>query len=131
MIPNEVLARWDELLCESLILAAQKFYCPFKDCSALLVNDTDGVIRESECPICRRLFCAQCSVPWHSGIGCEEFQRLNEDERGREDLMVRELARDRNWMRCPCCKFYMEKNEGCLHMTCRCKFQFCYACGGK
>ncbi|CAK9134218.1 unnamed protein product [Ilex paraguariensis] len=131
MIPNEVLARWDELLCESLILVAQKFYCPFKDCSALLVNDTDGMIRESECPICRRLFCAQCSVPWHSGIGCEEFQRLNEDERGREDLMVRELARDRNWMRCPCCKFYVEKNEGCLHMTCRCKFQFCYACGSK
>ncbi|CAK9146282.1 unnamed protein product [Ilex paraguariensis] len=131
MIPNDALVRWDEVICESLILASQKFYCPFKDCSGLLVNDTDEVIRESECPICRRLFCAQCYVPWHSGIECEEYQRLNEDERGREDLLMRELAREKNWMRCPYCKFYVEKTEGCLHMVCRCKFQFCYACGGK
>ncbi|KAA8542026.1 hypothetical protein F0562_023178 [Nyssa sinensis] len=85
--------------------------------------------RKSECPICRRLFCAQCYVPWHSGVECEEFQRLNEDERGREDLMVRELARDKKWMRCPHCRFFIEKTEGCLHLTCRCGFQFCYACG--
>uniref|UniRef100_A0A5B6ZBQ4 RBR-type E3 ubiquitin transferase n=1 Tax=Davidia involucrata TaxID=16924 RepID=A0A5B6ZBQ4_DAVIN len=129
MIPKEVLARWDEALCESLILASQKIYCPFRDCSAMLVNDGVEVIRESECPICRRLFCAQCDVPWHSGVECEEFQILNEDEKGREDLMVRELARDKHWMRCPNCKFIVEKSEGCLHMTCRCQFQFCYQCG--
>uniref|UniRef100_A0A5B7BRQ3 RBR-type E3 ubiquitin transferase n=1 Tax=Davidia involucrata TaxID=16924 RepID=A0A5B7BRQ3_DAVIN len=129
VIPKEVLDRWDEAICESLILASQKFYCPFRDCSAMLVNDGVEVIRESECPICRRLFCAQCDVPWHSGVECEEYQRLNEYERGREDLMVRELARDKHWMRCPNCKFIVEKSEGCLHMTCRCQFQFCYQCG--
>ncbi|KAK3029346.1 hypothetical protein RJ639_037869 [Escallonia herrerae] len=88
MIPKDVIAQWDEALCRSLISASQKFYCPFKDCSAMLVDDDDvEVIRESECPECHRLFCAQCHVPWHSGISCEEFQRLNVDERGREDLM--------------------------------------------
>ncbi|KAK2976616.1 hypothetical protein RJ640_021418 [Escallonia rubra] len=132
MIPKDVIAQWDEALCRSLISASQKFYCPFKDCSAMLVDDDDvEVIREAECPECHRLFCAQCHVPWHSGIECEEFQRLNVDERGREDLMVRELAREQNWMRCPHCKFYVEKTEGCLHMTCRCGLQFCYACGAK
>jgi E3 ubiquitin-protein ligase RNF144 len=58
-------------------------------------------------------------VPWHSGIECEEFQRLNEDERGREDLMLRELAKDKKWSRCPQCKFYVERTEGCPHMICR------------
>ncbi|GMQ09379.1 hypothetical protein CsSME_00052775 [Camellia sinensis var. sinensis] len=127
---RDVIERWDEVLCESMIPASEKFYCPFKDCSFLLVNDNgEEVIRECECPKCHRLFCAQCYVPWHSGIECEEFQRLNDDERGREDLMVRELAKSSSWMRCPHCKFYVEKTEGCLHMTCRCGFQFCYACG--
>ncbi|XP_059640287.1 E3 ubiquitin-protein ligase RSL1-like [Cornus florida] len=130
MIVREVLERWDEMVCESMISASERFYCPFRDCSAMMVNDSVGeVIRESVCPACRRLFCAQCYVPWHPGIECEEFQRLNEDERGKEDLMVRELAKEKKWMRCPECKFYVEKTEGCLHMTCRCGFQFCYACG--
>ncbi|XP_052181104.1 E3 ubiquitin-protein ligase RSL1-like [Diospyros lotus] len=128
-ISAQVVARWDELLCESVIPAAKKFYCPFKDCSALLLNDGDGVVRQSECPICHRLFCAQCAVPWHGEIACEEFQGLNQDERGREDLMMRELAKSKGWKRCPQCKYYVEKTEGCLHMTCRCRFQFCYACG--
>ncbi|KAL3599548.1 hypothetical protein D5086_007466 [Populus alba] len=91
-----------------------------RDCSALLIDDNEAeAIRESECPVCHRLFCALCSVPWHSGIECEEFQRLNEDERGREDLMLRELAKDKKWSRCPQCKFYVERTEGCPHMICR------------
>ncbi|KAI3455182.1 hypothetical protein Pfo_011845 [Paulownia fortunei] len=129
IVPKDVLTMWGDVICESMIAASQKFYCPYKDCSALLVNDGEEIIRESECPFCRRLFCAQCNVPWHSGVGCEEFLRLNESERGREDLMVHELAKLEKWQRCPDCKFFVEKNQGCLHMTCRCGFQFCYACG--
>ena len=31
--------------------------------------------------------------------------------------------------RCPYCKFWTEKNEGCNHMTCsQCKFQWCWIC---
>ncbi|MCD9645350.1 hypothetical protein HAX54_034206 [Datura stramonium] len=41
IIPKDVRNRWEELLCESLILASQKFYCPYKDCSAMLVDDSD------------------------------------------------------------------------------------------
>lgn len=126
---TEVVERWDEVLCESMIPQSEKFYCPFKDCSAMLVNDSssdgDGEgVRQSECPICHRLFCAQCYVPWHAGIECEAFQRLNEDERGKEDLLVRELAKSNSWMRCPHCRYYVEKTDGCLHMNCRLTFSF-------
>ncbi|EEF49282.1 E3 ubiquitin-protein ligase RSL1 [Ricinus communis] len=124
-----VIDSWEEALCKEMISTLQSFYCPFRDCSALLVNDNEGeVIRESECPFCHRLFCAQCYVPWHSGIECEAFQRLNEDERGREDLMVIELAKEKKWSRCPKCRFYVERTQGCPHMVCRCGFQFCYGC---
>ncbi|KAE7999763.1 hypothetical protein FH972_004164 [Carpinus fangiana] len=102
-----------------------------KDCSAMLVDDNGGgdVIRESECPFCHRLFCAKCQVPWHPGVECEEFQILNESEKGRDDLMLRELAPEKKWKRCPNCQYLVERTEGCLHMTCRCAFQFCYGCG--
>jgi E3 ubiquitin-protein ligase RNF144 len=120
ILTRVVIDLWEDALCEEVINASQRFYCPFKDCSALLIDDNEGeAIIESECPFCHRLFCALCSVPWHSGIECEEFQRLNEDERGREDLMLRELANDKKWSRCPQCKFYVERTEGCPHMICR------------
>ncbi|XP_027367068.1 probable E3 ubiquitin-protein ligase RNF217 [Abrus precatorius] len=131
MLPKELLDRWSDALCEALFLTAHKFYCPFRDCSAMLLVDGEGGkdIRESECPFCHRLFCARCYVPWHAGVGCEEFETLNEDERGREDLLVREFINKKKWSRCPQCKFFVEKTEGCLHITCRCQFEFCYACG--
>eukprot|EP00262_Sarcandra_glabra_P001193 TRINITY_DN11212_c1_g1_i1.p1 TRINITY_DN11212_c1_g1~~TRINITY_DN11212_c1_g1_i1.p1 ORF type:complete len:355 (-),score=45.23 TRINITY_DN11212_c1_g1_i1:176-1240(-) len=131
IIPVTVFERWENALCESMVLGSQKFYCPFKDCSALLVNDGEEEVVQSECPSCRRLFCARCYVTWHSGIDCEEFQGLGGNERGRDDLMAIELAVSKKWKRCPTCKFYVEKAEGCLHITCRCGFEFCYVCGLK
>ncbi|KAJ7962714.1 RBR-type E3 ubiquitin transferase [Quillaja saponaria] len=129
MVPKELLDRWDDALCEAFILTIPKVYCPFKDCAAMLVDDNEGeVIRESECPFCHKLFCARCNVPWHPGLECEEFQKMNEDERRSEDL-VKALASEKKWKRCPQCKYYVEKTQGCLHITCRCKFQFCYGCG--
>ncbi|GMY22208.1 E3 ubiquitin-protein ligase RNF144B [Fagus crenata] len=129
ILPKEVFDRWGDALCEALILGSQKFYCPYKDCSALLLNDGSFVITETECPHCWRLFCAQCKVPWHSGINCAQFQNLNQDERQREDIMLINLARDKGWIRCPTCRFYVAKSSGCKFMKCRCGTEFCYRCG--
>ncbi|GMH04129.1 hypothetical protein Nepgr_005968 [Nepenthes gracilis] len=129
ILPPEVFDRWGSVLCESMILSSQKFYCPFKDCSVLLVDDGEETVTRSECPNCWRLFCAQCKAVWHEGIVCEEYQKLSMDERGKEDIMLRELARNKKWQRCPTCKFYVERTEGCLFMKCRCGVAFCYNCG--
>ncbi|XP_050235260.1 E3 ubiquitin-protein ligase RSL1-like [Mercurialis annua] len=131
-LSKRVIDLWEEALCLEMISQWQKVYCPFKDCSALLVNDNEEkgtVMRECECPYCHRMFCAECNVPWHSGVECGVFQTLNQDERGKEDLMVMELAHRNQWSRCPNCRFYVERTEGCPHMICRCKFEFCYGCG--
>ncbi|XP_022721674.1 probable E3 ubiquitin-protein ligase RNF144A-B [Durio zibethinus] len=131
LLPKEVINLWEDLLCEELLCATGgRIYCPLKGCSAILLNDNQ-VIAETECPYCHRLFCAQCRVSWHAGFSCEEYQKLNEDERGREDLMLRNLAKENKWRTCPSCLHMIEKTEGCLHMTCRCKFEFCYACGSE
>ncbi|XP_050216149.1 E3 ubiquitin-protein ligase RSL1-like [Mercurialis annua] len=130
ILGSDVFDRWGSALCEALIVGSQKFYCPYKDCSLMLINDEEGeVIRESECPNCRRLFCAVCKVPWHSGIDCDKFQTLHKDEREMEDIMLLQLAENKQWRRCPACKIYVEKTQGCNYMKCRCGASFCYRCG--
>ncbi|GLT74227.1 hypothetical protein SLA2020_460350 [Shorea laevis] len=123
----EVFNRWGDALCEAAILGCQKFYCPYKGCSALLIiDDRAQQVRESECPNCFRLFCAQCKVPWHSEIQCEEFQKLHKDEREREDIMLLKLAQQKMWARCPKCRSVVEKTRGCDNIYCRCGMIFRY-----
>ncbi|EER96742.1 uncharacterized protein LOC8062109 [Sorghum bicolor] len=130
VIPLQLFQRWGAALCDSA-LGAFKFYCPFNDCSALLVDERrhgEAAITQAECPHCCRMFCAQCKVAWHDGVTCAEFQRLGKDERSRNDLLLRKVAERSNWQRCPKCKMYVERTEGCVYIVCRCGHRFCYLC---
>ncbi|OMO65991.1 hypothetical protein COLO4_30854 [Corchorus olitorius] len=71
-------------------------------------------------------YCAQCKLGWHGRISCAEFRNLSKDERSREDILLMELARNRGWRRCPNCKIFVEKIDGCSHVSCRCGCQFNY-----
>ncbi|KAL6544476.1 hypothetical protein OROMI_023338 [Orobanche minor] len=124
ILPPAVFDRWGDLLCEALILEAEKFYCPYKDCSALLINDgAAAAVVESECPECRRLFCAQCKAAWHAGVNCGEFQRRREDdEMSNEDLKLQKLVKRYKWVRCPRCQIYVSKNGGCQYVICSIEF---------
>ncbi|KAK4414046.1 putative E3 ubiquitin-protein ligase [Sesamum alatum] len=119
VMPPDMVARWEEAIIASTILDSQKIHCPYEDCSEMLVDDGDEgvVVKESECPVCRRLFCAQCRVPWHQGFDCEEFRRLNRKRKDKEELRL--LAREKKWKKCPNCKVFVDKTEGCIHITCR------------
>ncbi|KAJ1268692.1 hypothetical protein BS78_07G154400 [Paspalum vaginatum] len=135
ILPREVFERWGAALCESMLLGAKRVYCPYRDCLAMMLVDDGGDVRgdvaESECPSCRRLFCARCAVaPWHAGVTCAEYGRLRKGDRGREDMLLIEMAKGKKWKRCLKCEYFVEKRDGCLHITCRCGFQFCYGCGG-
>ncbi|GLT46214.1 hypothetical protein SLA2020_199870 [Shorea laevis] len=128
LLAKEDIDLWEVALSKEVIHPLQKLYCPF--CSEMfVVDDEGGDIRESECQFCNKLFCAKCGVPWHHGIGCEEYGKLGVDERSRDDLRMRELAKEQKWNQCPRCKIYVERTDGCPHMICRCKFEFCYLCG--
>ncbi|XP_019416583.1 PREDICTED: probable E3 ubiquitin-protein ligase ARI10 [Lupinus angustifolius] len=126
-LPNKVSVWWENALSESVIPENVKFYCPFNDCSALLINNGNKgkVIRESKCSHCERNICVQCKAPWHAKLSCEKFQRM----KNKEDDLMEDLAKRRNWRRCPNCKRYVERNGGCNHMRCRCHHSFCYHCG--
>eukprot|EP01054_Gregarina_sp_Poly1_P000933 Gregarina_sp_Poly_1__932@NODE_1224_length_4723_cov_22_137672_g833_i0_p2_GENE_NODE_1224_length_4723_cov_22_137672_g833_i0NODE_1224_length_4723_cov_22_137672_g833_i0_p2_ORF_typecomplete_len116_score2_55IBR/PF01485_21/0_083IBR/PF01485_21/8_1e08_NODE_1224_length_4723_cov_22_137672_g833_i0162509 len=44
---------------------------------------------------------------------------------------VRTQAASRGWGTCPGCRAVVEKIQGCNHIICRCKCEFCYSCGQK
>jgi len=120
IISGEAFEALCAALCMSMVEGAGNFcYCPFNDCSEILVDDRGGDVPESECPACRRLFCARCGVPWHAGISCAEYGQLAPGDKGKEDLVVLEMAKGEKWKRCPHCKFLVDKIEGCVHITCR------------
>ena len=123
ILPDEFIDRWQLAKYESKIALEQKTYCAFKDCSVLLVNDNDrGVVLTScECPSCHRLFCAQCKVPWHAEMNCQEFQDSKRDKNNEIDLDDKflELAKSKKWQRCPNCSIYVKRSSGCEEMKCR------------
>lgn len=47
----------------------------------------------------------------------------------RDELMTMQLAKENNWKKCPNCKVYVEKIQGCSHINCVCGSQFCHSCG--
>ncbi|KAL9169975.1 hypothetical protein ABFS82_04G114400 [Erythranthe guttata] len=129
-IPQEVFDRWEKAITESTILASSEeiIHCPYEKCSEILVIENGGnVITETECPRCHKLFCAKCRVSWHHGFDCRDFQRL--DRNDKEKRKLRLLAKENKWKKCPNCRVFVDKTEGCVHITCRCKFEFCYICG--
>jgi len=82
-------------------------------------------------------------VPYHVEKSCKDYLAGIEKARIEaklKDINSRELKEDRllkNWAKqvgakqCKKCKFWVQKNDGCNHMTCRCGYEFCYVCGGK
>jgi hypothetical protein len=96
VIPLQLFQRWGVALCDS-VLGEFMFYCPFKDCSALLVDEhgqCEAAIRKAECPCCSRMFCVQCKVSWHYDVTCEDFQRLRNDEGRLDDLLPRKIREE-------------------------------------
>ena len=67
-------------------------------------------------------YCFECLNRPHGNILCDKYIE--------EEFM--DWKKDKRVKRCPRCKIYTEKNEGCNHMTCTsCKYQWCWLCEGE
>ncbi|XP_058757062.1 E3 ubiquitin-protein ligase RSL1-like [Vicia villosa] len=130
ILPKELIVEWESAIYESSISLRKKIYCPYKNCSVMLVNDGEEVVTSCECPSCHRLFCAQCKVPWHADMSCRRFQKSTKGQHEKElDEKFIELAKRKKWQKCPKCSMHVQRNGGCEHISCRCGCNFCYKCG--
>ncbi|KAH3760636.1 ubiquitin-conjugating enzyme E2-binding protein 1 [Pelomyxa schiedti] len=76
--------------------------------------------------LCGWRMCFHCREEMHSPATCDNLSEWK--KKGGSDATIA------NWLRehtkaCPKCNAFIEKNEGCMHMTCiACKHEFCWMC---
>lgn len=109
-----------QLLSSFVDLNASIKWCPGKDCT-FAVEFPKMTTRNITCK-CGFSWCFYCRREAHEPISCKQLVKWNQLSND-EDI-------DSQWMfvhskPCPSCHSNIEKNEGCMHMTCKCKHEFC------
>ncbi|DBA78469.1 TPA: hypothetical protein ACH3X2_007958 [Trebouxia sp. C0005] len=119
----------------SCIPKKDRFYCPNPACSALY-DFTDHTVParckdvSRACHSCSHKFCMRCQVAWHDSLSCTAFQALPAEERSSSaDIQIHALAKTENWKRCPSCRYFVERLEGCAFMACHCGCNFDFNTG--
>ena len=117
---NKLLKKYESFLIKNEILNnPNKKFCPYKNCDSY--GEKIGKDKYIKCKNGHK-FCFICLKEWHGNKPCEK----------KEDEEINKWKKDKILKKCPNCKIWTEKNEGCNHMTCaECKYQWCWLCGGK
>ena len=63
-----------QLEAEHAIPAASKFYCPYLECSALMVVKNAVPGKATPCIACQKLLCLYCRSRAHPGLTCGEVK---------------------------------------------------------
>ena len=105
--------------------------CPNPKCDIIVSLPGHGMV-EIKCN-CGYLFCFKCLRESHRPCDCEMVQ-IWENKSKSEGENAKWLVV--NTKQCPNCHKYIEKNQGCNHMTCRknvggCGYEFCWICLGE
>ena len=105
--------------------------CPNPKCDKIIKLPGHGMY-DIKCP-CGTVFCFKCLNETHRPCDCYMLEiwekKTKNDAENVKWLLV-------NTKQCPNCKKYIEKNQGCNHMTCRkeaggCGYEFCWICLGE
>ena len=105
-------------------------HCPAAGCDRfLLLENKDSLtldqIQSCECE-CGKVFCWKCQEDEHAPVRCD-IAKLWIAKNSSE-------SENQNWILsytkpCPKCSRPIEKNQGCMHMTCsQCRHDFCWTC---
>lgn len=105
--------------------------CPNKDCQTPYFIFRGAAY--FNCYKCNIKYCADCmgSYPTHEGVSCEEYQEKNQNQ---EEFEFKKQMHEKGAMKCPHCKNYVLKIDGCNFMRCQSplcqgKKMFCFLCG--
>ncbi len=101
--------------------------CPKEECSNLV--HWHSKLNVPVTCLCSFRFCFEChdeATGDHAPASCEEVQLWMKKFSSESDNLLFIRAHTRM---CPKCRSPIEKNGGCMHMTCRkCKHEFCWIC---
>ncbi|KAJ4840373.1 putative E3 ubiquitin-protein ligase ari7 [Turnera subulata] len=103
-------------------------WCPAPGCEYAVDFVAGGGNFDVAC-LCSYSFCWNCTEEAHRPVDCGTVEKWILKNSAESENMNWILA---NSKPCPKCKRPIEKNQGCMHMTCTppCKFEFCWLCLG-
>ena len=128
ILAPDAFALYERNLCKRAYTSGF-WHCPQPDCPGVVdIDDPERVRRRVVCPVCDVAACIPCAVAWHDHLTCQQYQHWRK-ENAQGDSALQELAQREGWKDCPRCKLYIERSEGCNHLTCTCGTHFCYLCG--
>ncbi|XP_002875622.2 potential E3 ubiquitin-protein ligase ariadne-2 [Arabidopsis lyrata subsp. lyrata] len=136
LLTPKLKAIWEQRIEEELIPVPDRVYCPKPTCAGLMSKTELSTSTEEDegsrscCVKCGEPFCINCKVPWHSNLSCDDYKRLGLNPTT-NDEKLKVLANQKMWRQCEKCKHMIELSKGCIHVTCRCGYSFCYTCGAE
>lgn len=105
-------------------------WCPSPDCQFCVerLADSSGEPLDVTCK-CSCMFCFHCKEEAHRPVDCDTVRKWLVKNSAESENLNWILA---NTKPCPKCKRPIEKNQGCMHMTCsQCRNEFCWLCLGQ
>ena len=138
---NMSLNRYDRFFIDSFVNDDRRGnikWCPAAGCQRAIkvtpawciAADADGASAEDKqvwCD-CGKAFCWQCGMEAHSPVDCKTVKNWILKNSSESENMNWIIA---NSKPCPKCLRPIEKNQGCMHMTCAiCRHEFCWLCLG-
>ncbi|XP_021658431.1 probable E3 ubiquitin-protein ligase ARI7 isoform X1 [Hevea brasiliensis] len=126
---DEVKDKYSRYLLRSYIEDNRKTkWCPAPGCEYAVDFGGGGGSFDVSC-LCSYSFCWNCTEEAHRPVDCGTVAKWILKNSAESENMNWILA---NSKPCPKCKRPIEKNQGCMHMTCTppCKFEFCWLCLG-
>jgi hypothetical protein len=96
-------------------LTKNGIHCPTPDCPYTFIKKSG--LKTLTCPQCKQTHCAKCLNKHPVKISCDKAAAGANDQ-----------WKKQNSKKCPQCKVDIQKNEGCNHMTCKCRHEFCWQC---
>ncbi|KAJ4723272.1 RBR-type E3 ubiquitin transferase [Melia azedarach] len=126
---NEDKQKYSRYLLRSYVEDNRKTkWCPAPGCE-FAVDFAAGSGNFDVSCLCSYGFCWNCTEEAHRPVDCDTVSKWILKNCAESENMNWILA---NSKPCPKCKRPIEKNQGCMHMTCSppCKFEFCWLCLG-
>ena len=117
---NQLKNTYEKIKIKFLVLSKPDLiFCPIPDCNGYAKKGSD-------CSryICNHghAFCYRCREYWHEDGNCPKDKAVDE--------LFENFVNKLNIKRCPTCRIYTIKGDGCNHIKCtQCKAEWCFLCG--
>lgn len=122
------------LLADFVSKSANMIPCTRADCKNTYMTVEKSLLSDQTLPqqnavcLCGNINCLRCGQAGHEPLNCSMYKEWMDSV----DEMLDKL--NSSWKKkftkeCPKCKVGIQKNQGCMHMTCvHCRHHFCWLC---